>query len=187
LGDISVDGWLSEHSRAYRYFLAYRNAIDTDASPSPFDAVRPDGYLPALNSPLRGSDQAAIGERLLQAQFSAAALAPEQLRAFGDLLALRTDARAIAVLEMPAHPRHWPLLQATSGYAALLSRMQAAASAHGTPFWPTMPRNLVAEAGWADSIHLNRRGAQVLTRWLAGQVAEAVVSGEIAAPRESAP
>jgi hypothetical protein len=182
-GDATGEGWLIEHSRAYRYYLAYRNSIVSGAAEMEgLGAVRSNGYLPTSGTLMEQSEQVAIGERMLLAQFSDRELSQDQLRGFDDLLSLQAGGTHVAIIEMPAHPRHWPILRTTAGYARFLERMRDTAAARAVPFWPTMSLGLVSEDGWADSVHLNQAGAGVLTRWLADQVADAIKSGQLPAP-----
>ncbi len=182
----TLDGWLAEHSRAYRYYLAVAGGHLRDASMlRRFAAGAPRGFL--LNATATVFDEAAFksAQRLVSGQMEYPT-SDEQLRALGGLLALRTTLGVqVALVALPLHlpAAQWPPA-AMASYRRVMDRVQRSAQEAGVPFW-TPPPDLVPGDGWVDLWHLNARGAESFSRWLGGRAASAVEAGELKAVRSA--
>ncbi|HEX3053651.1 MAG TPA: hypothetical protein VHP83_23530 [Aggregatilineaceae bacterium] len=175
-GEFDVEGWLADHSHAYRHYLAYRSWISpTFASRlSDFTDAPPSGYVPFHAT--RALDWNQIEAPLYFEHFE---IDPADWQGFEQLLA--TAGTQLVLLEMPLPSQ---LLAKFSGgaeaYAASIDSFAAAAAAKQVPLWTTTHLNLIPDEDWAeDAHHLNNAGAQIFSAWLAEYLAQAVEHGQL--------
>ncbi len=183
-GIFSVDGWLTEKSYAYRYYLAYRRWSDPEAR-------RIASFLPRLSSTGFWDRGAAVSDYAIQLAAAKDLLAPilkqgvsdHHLSGLEKLLQLRERGLRIVVLEMPVHTSvvRW-FEEEPAVYQIPMARIRNQVQRCGAPFWETQSQRLVPEDGWGDVWHTNGRGARVFSRWLGARVAGAVETGELAPP-----
>lgn len=180
----TIDGWLAEHSRAYRYFLALAGGHLREPSMlRRFAAGAPRGFL--ANATATVFDEAAFesAQRLVSGQMDYPT-SDQQLRALEGLLALSSAPGVqVALVELPLRlpAARWPPA-AMASYRRVMDRVQRGAQEAGVPFW-TPPPDLVPSDGWVDLWHLNARGAEIFSRWLGERAAHAVEMGELKALR----
>ncbi|NDJ79099.1 MAG: hypothetical protein GYB65_22850 [Chloroflexi bacterium] len=178
-GEANAQGWLVEHSTLLRHYLAYRNWPHDDYTTwrAQFTDAPPDGYEPFLVT--RPFDPATIET---PSYFRAYALSPAELDGLETILAL-SDGTQVLLVEMPLPLFVLEMFDGgAAGYDALLSgEIGDLAAAYDVPLWTTSALDLIPAVGWAeDAHHVNHRGAQLLSRWLAEQVAQAITTGELA-------
>jgi hypothetical protein len=182
-GVVTLDGWLAEHSYAYRYYLTVAGGhLHDPSSLRKFAAGAPRGFY--ANTTAAVFDQAAFerARRLVSGQMEHAA-SDVQLQALDGLLELRGTDVQVLLVELPLHlpVAEWsPAAAAT--YRRVMDRVQRRALAAAVPLW-TPPPDLVPADGWIDLWHLNARGAAIFSRWLGERAARAVATGELHAPR----
>lgn len=180
-GTMSIDGWLAEHSSAYRYLLVY--GAPGDSAPGEplrdFAARAPRGFFPIAldaNAGALASDRAV---ELIAGELQRN-LAPLQVSAIGRLLQLRTAGVQLLVLEMPVRlaASQWPS-DATARYRHLMDEVRQLTERAGAVFWSAADVAVIPSDGWLDMWHMNARGAERFSRWLGERVAAATAAGEL--------
>jgi hypothetical protein len=191
-GRFDLEGWVVDHSSAFRLYLQYR-----DWMKPPFSAqalveadrafareVGPDGHTPLLKTatdlddrPGTGTDEARYFELL-----GAFTLDPAQLSGMEGLLQ-REPGQQTVLLEMPVHPTYLHYYgRGEADYRLGLAAAEQAAANAGAPFWTTTREDLIPEEGWTNRIHLNALGARVFSEWLGTQLGNAVLEGTLTDP-----
>lgn len=188
LGHLDFEGFVTEHSHAYRYYLTYRHWRDAEQMRllrRSFDFAA-NGFWPR---PPRGVDLDAMVTRALEALpdlMKRHEIDESQVEAFTRLLRLGRQGVQILVVEIPGPVRFSRRLTATPKYRAFLDRLQQETKRAATPFWQpwkTIPGDVVPEDGWVDFYHMNTIGAEAFSRWLGQRVADAVEQGELRGPK----
>ena len=90
----------------------------------------------------------------------------------------------VVVFEAPVHEhlRRW--IQRASGfYGAATTDMRQAARRRRVTFRRVPTWRVIPADGWADFVHLNRRGAAGFSEWLGARVGAAVREGRLKASR----
>jgi hypothetical protein len=185
LGEPNLDGWLIDHSVAFRAYLGLRSALDP--LPTRHNWQRQPkisnwghgrsrkiwiGETDGSNLNGRNRDHAAE----ILARFE---VSPRHLAALEQLLALRSKTQVVLV-EMPVHPSTIALFG--KGWADYLEGRAAVddlAKRYRTSFWHADMAPAIDPTGWHDRYHLNDAGAAVFSRWLGEQVAAAIARGEL--------
>lgn len=180
LGEWSPDGWLVDHSAAYRYYLAYRHWADAaqwQLITRGLDLAA-DGFWPR---PPRQVDLAAEIDGARRAMpLAEQHVAAEQLAALDALGALRERGVAVLVIEMPGPLAFSRWLTATPTYRDFAAAVRQRLARTGVPYWETwqtVPPDVVGDDGWLDVIHMNTRGAAALSSWLGERIGHAAVAG----------
>ncbi|MFH1175991.1 MAG: hypothetical protein V1750_01195 [Acidobacteriota bacterium] len=188
LGEWSLDGWLTDHSAAFRAFLGVRNLLD----PAPqrqkwqrqplFSAYgwgrSGQVWIKTLPDPLHPERFADPVIRRLAGY----KLSDRHLRALDDMMRLG-DRVNLLLVEMPLHPSvltfraSW-LSERAAGLAAVGRRAAAA----GAPFLQLDGAPPIPPEAWHDRYHLNQTGAVLFSRWLAERTGQAVAAGAMADP-----
>jgi hypothetical protein len=169
-------GWLAEHSLAYRYFLPYRGWADPtylialEATLRKAELTDARGYIASTETlpEIGGPPDPAVEPRLFRVlrDFTLAEEALQGLRAAADL----GRETQLVIVEMPVHSTFLDFLpegevqyNETKRYIAetLLARGVALIEADEV-------RLTIPEDGWINRNHINRTGAIIFTRWLAG-------------------
>jgi len=185
-GELAPEGWLVDHSDAYRYYLTYR--IWSEPNRRRFVNYRfpttkrgflntrtgfkmdLDAFAPQIKAPLI--------ERL------AKGVSEAQFDGLRRLLELHQPSRQVVILEMPGAPALGNSLgDEVPNYDAIVDRMRSEAARSGVPYWRLTEAGVIPDNGWVDLWHMNRRGAAGFSRWLAGRIADALASGELVRPR----
>ena len=187
MGNPSLDGWLTEHSKAYGYYLL---AASTLRKPERARLCRADetevtryGYRPSydvledVNSPPDPQQEAVSYERLADYEVSW-----RQLAGLEQLSRLQPQVQVL-LLELPVAPAFVYFYGGgEEDYQRGTAVLKDYAERLGMPFWPTMQLNLIPDEGWKDRYHLNHIGAPVFSRWLGEQLGEAVNQGLLEDP-----
>ena len=187
-GNFNIDGWLADHSYAYRYYLLYSHGMVTiEPALAHFKTKARRGFYPFTMTTM--FDAAAVRRaRAIAAATFGNAIDPQQLEAFNSLLSLPATDLQLALVEMPWHlaASEWTPDTATH-YHQLMDDVAQRAQRSGAPYWETMSSPFVPDDGWVDLWHLNARGADVVSRWLSERVAHAVNSGALHLPHDTRP
>ena len=184
LGKFSVDGWLTEHSAAFRYYLLYRQWLDPLRWPA---ARSPSGTTAAGFFPVKSSLtlSPSLWEHTKNAYAEVVNGPPSEteLAGFSKLLELSRDATQVVVVEAPAHDtlRRWAR-RVTSFYTDVIASMRQAARRHRVVFWRVPVRRVIPADGWVDFVHLNTDGAARFSEWLGARIAAAVQEGRLRPP-----
>ncbi len=182
LGQPNFEGWLVEHSLAYRALLAargwtqweYRLVLRRMAND-----LTGSGFLSLGGNNLKNEDSNFIPEYVRSG---------EDMRGLEELLRLNGPAVQVIVVEVPVHASfldHY--VQASpADYRRLFQQpIRQVVSERGVPFWQSQEemQARISDSGWADVKHLNASGAAVYSTWLAEQLARAEARGEVHLPQ----
>ena len=173
-GDANVEGWLLEHSAAYRLYFAFRLVL----AGRPVAEAHPTAWLGWL--PIRPKVH-----NIRFPKFRDAKLLPSEANLAGLELAVRLiGPRRGAILELPTHPLYasaWQGGEAAFERARELIRSRGVLT--GTPYyWLPDATVLIPPTGWHDNLHVNRVGAVPLSHWLGEAIAAAVEEGILVDP-----
>jgi len=183
-GALSSEGWLVEHSAAFRYWLLYRQWLERDRWPAAAAATGTSAlgfHASAASLPL----SPALWRHTVQAYEEIARQPPSQseARAYAELLATARARAQIVVVEAPLHPR---LRRATSRlggfYEQAMLLLRRESRRQHVPFWRVPADGVIPGDGWLDFVHLNRRGAGAFSHWLGARLGAAVRSGRLRPP-----
>jgi len=172
-GEINLDGWLLEHSAAFRRY--HGHLFWSDPPPDTLDLVkrsiadmRVDGHSPFPVGPFNPLDPETL------ATLPDFVPSPLHLEALSNLLALRQAGLEMIVVEMPVHES---VIESYGGgqadHGAALDAIEAVAARHGVRFlrYPYAERPIPPD-GWSDFIHLNSIGTRIYSLWLGERIAE---------------
>lgn len=188
LGTCSPEGWLAEHSAAFRYYLLYRQWFDGSrwrATSSPAGTTRA-GFLRA-KSRLALSPE--LWDHTLRAYAEVAREPPSEpeFAGFSRVLSLSKDGTRILVVEAPANEklRRWAR-RSTGFYDEATRLLRREARDRHVDYWRVPTWRVIPGDGWFDFVHLNGVGAVGLSEWLGARIATRVGDDSLAAPREVA-
>ena len=169
-GAFSVTGWLTEHSSAFRHYLAYRNWMKHEFANRLSEHRRAprSGYTPFVST--RPLDPATIST---PPYFDPFAFSPQELAGLDRVLALQGQTQVVLVdMPLPQFFRE-QFAGGAGAYAAYIDELGARAAAAGVPLWQTNPLDMIPGDGWAqDGQHVNATGARILSRWLGERLAQ---------------
>ena len=175
-----ADGWLIDHSDAYRYYLTYRDWTDGEQRrlmSRPFPTAD-DGFWrhAPRTAPVTLEQQLASVEDDLAALMRDG-IAATHLSGLDAFLRLREHGLRTIVVEMPgpAAIRAW--LRRRDDYRRFVTRIRRETQRHGAPFWANrkqVPQKLIPDEGWNDLYHMNTSGADTFSGWLGDAVAGAL-------------
>jgi hypothetical protein len=170
----SLNGWLVNHSYAYRYFQTWRywlalpNRAKMEAETSPLAAK---GYQPApgIREPYI-ENLTMTPERLHEAWND-----PRQAQAVEYFLTLQKKGVKIVFLEGPSYheadasdAETWRVYE-TEYLPTLIQILDE----NQIPFWRTQEIAIaIPKEHWFDWLHLNSNGAAAFSQWLGGMMAE---------------
>lgn len=169
----SLNGWLVNHSYAYRYFLTWRywlalpNRAKMEAETHP---LTPQGFQPAQGFRQPYIENLTMTPARLRETWSD----PRQIQAVEAFLALRQKDVKIVFLEGPAYhasdlsdAETWRVYE--TEYLPTLNQIL---DENGIPFWRA--QSIAAEIPkehWYDWLHLNSAGANTFSEWLGREMA----------------
>ncbi len=202
LGEWSVEGWLLEHSYAFRLLTLF--------SYSAADGFRLDnlskeirkwdeqlthygyGYSDTSIDPEEGMT-AGFRKNLL-AELGDFSVSERNLASLEDIAKLgERNGIQVLIVEMPYHPsllvlkdkndQPYPQQEDLTQFVEQVDiDITGIAARNHVPYWTTSQLGIFPEDGWLDRYHLNAIGSQIFTQWLAEQIAAAVTNGQIARP-----
>jgi hypothetical protein len=190
-GELSLEGWLLEHSYLYRYRqhlgrLARFQFEDTLWSNTKLTyEILPNGFTPLdkvstyiNNPPDPGDDSFEV--TYYTRIYSSYQMLPENLDALESITEYNKSGVQVIVVEMPvADGLYYFFGNGASDYNKFLTTVDELATSHHVPFWQTEPLDFIPDNGWVDYSHLNRTGAVIFSTWLGQQVARAEDEGSI--------
>jgi hypothetical protein len=179
-GDWSLEGWLEANSQALRYMLTYRDALRQGAvtvvpapangfiartrSVEPAEALKPDGKVFSLVATWSDHYQ----------------ILPSELDALKQMVGLNSGEVHIVIVEMPLIPGALAALpNGQTARQTFVDEVRRQTAPKQVPFWLTQDGLDLPPDGWVNVLHLNVRGAEVLSRWIGAQVAAAVRNGAL--------
>jgi hypothetical protein len=189
LGVFSLEGWLVDHSVAYRYYLTYNiwtlpNYPDLAARRAEFESgMSRYGFYPEpgtidVSIPPDPEDFPLIRRSLADYRVS-----PEDLEGLKRMAGLRERGTPVLLVEAPLPATYMTFFDGgEQDYARFVEAVGGHAEAAGVPFWQTLSLDLIPGDGWADYGHLNQKGAGAFSEWLGTRVGEAVQAGTLPDP-----
>jgi hypothetical protein len=186
-GDFSLEGWLVEHSYAFRYMLVYRNWMTAD-----IDEFKSNVYVFFKGSTLNGySNVKRIFENILSPPdpvleksffmtMSDYEVSQKDNHGLVNLLALQDSDTQIVLAELPVHSTYMLFFEnGEKDYQIFIDHVEELTSKQDAIFWQVMHLNIIPDDGWMNRNHLNSTGASIYSQWLGEKIANAVQSGEL--------
>ena len=187
-GEFSVEGWLVEHSFAFKYMLVYRNWMtaeiekfkeDTAASTERFSAngsISWDKEFENISTPPTPDKEKAFFGTMSEYEIS-----QTDLDGLESILGLRNSETQVVVVEMPVH---WTFMyffdNNEEDYLIFFETIPTLVADNDGIFLPSTSLELIPDHGWANRNHLNTTGSTIFSTWLGEQIANAVLSGGMA-------
>jgi len=188
MGVFSIDGWLLDHSYAFRYYLRFKYLLEHRefATKQLYQEMRITpygfGYQDEVMNRLRKRRVQKIKSRLINFKPD-----PDSYAAMTDVFHLRPQVDVVMV-EVPVHPIfHTFYSGGPEDHFRTLNEISRQSREQGILFWPTSHLNLIPDEGWKNSNHMNFRGAQVFSRWLGEKIGDAVNQGKLRNPAGEKP
>jgi len=183
-GQFSFNGWLTEHSATFRYYLLYRQWLDPVRWPAARNRANSTGagFFPMNSSMLLTPASWAHTQRTYAAIMNQPPSEPE-LAGLSRIMELAGNGTDVVVVEAPVHQqlRRWTQ-HVSDFYVSATARIRQAARQHRVTFRRVPTWRVVPADGWADFVHLNRRGAARFSEWLGARIAVIVQEGRFKAP-----
>jgi hypothetical protein len=173
-GSPSLEGWLVNHSHAWRYFITWRYWLTPKNRIKMAEDTREltgSGFQPA-----QGFREPYIPNNTMNpARLHGAWADASRGQTLENFLDLREQGMTIVLLEGPAYHEEdgsdaetWHTYQ-----EEYLPTLVDILEAKGVPFWRTWDISIqVPREHWYDWLHLNNLGAESFSRWLGGLMAE---------------
>jgi hypothetical protein len=190
LGAFSPEGWLVEHSDAYRYYLTY----STWTLPDYHERLQIRARLEAEMYARRGFeaqsgalDVSTIPDAkdypLIASALTGYQVSQEDLDGLTRLAALRQQGTEVVLVEVPLPATFMYFFEnGEADYEKFTTQVGDHARSEGIPFWRTLSLDLIPADGWLNYSHLNQEGAEAFSEWLGARVGEAVQAGTIPDP-----
>lgn len=177
-GQPSLDGWLTNHSMAYRYYLFYRfwpwNGYTARL-------IRLRDYQQNLEWGFRGgaTDQRDITQipdrqtnQHIYQDMSPYEMREANLDGLSNIAAVQEQGVQVIFVEMPLPDTFMYFFEnGQDDYQLFLDTVSTFTADHGIPFIRSRPTLFIPDDGWMDYTHLNRTGALIFSEWLGTQVA----------------
>ncbi len=186
-GSPNFEGWLIEHSAAYRYFLRLRIWLERPNYSRTLSLreaqISRAGVADWKKARLVDEDAGGGFEKAVRQHRAPEDFSPD----LGSLAVLDAisglgERTQVLVLEIPVLPRFYRLFaNGAFDYQGALRSIRSRAERRGALF-VSPPPGLVPEQGFANLNHMNALGAEVLSRWLALQVKREVDAGRLDPP-----
>jgi hypothetical protein len=173
-GAPSLNGWLVNHSHAWRYFLTWRYWLVTQNRLKMAEEIRwltPRGFQPAQNIRDPYIPNLTMTPQRLRETWND----PRQIQIVEQFLALQQTGVTIVLVEGPAY--HEPDASDSETWLAYktdyLPTLLQILNANNIPFWRTDAVAVqIPKSNWYDWLHLNSDGAFTFSQWLGEQMAE---------------
>lgn len=170
-GDFTLEGWLLEHSYAYRYYLSAASWFYPPNRPIinelrwPFVEY---GYFP-------GQQALEYKPEEVEPIFTDYQLEKDQMAGFEQVLA--SNPARLAIVEAPVYSQFLNVYISggVSAYESLfIQPVSVVLNDQAVPFWRTNDdfSASLPEEYWMDARHLNLAGAELFSRWLGEQMAQ---------------
>ncbi len=159
-GTFTIEGWLIEHSAAYRQFLGIRKRFFYPVPPEP--------------QPERGPEPPREQETHRDEELPRP---PQSLHAVEKIIRVLPRGHAV-VVEMPLRVQvRRRLSGGEAGYERAIVAIAERAKRSEAAFWRAEDLGSIPDEGWQDDLHLNRLGAGLLSAELGARVGDAVHQG----------
>lgn len=166
--EISLEGWLIDHSYAFHYSLVIHQWLQKAAGSEKNLTERPPVDL--AQPPDRVTEQ---GLYQVLANYE---VSPQGLAGLEQVLALEAEGVQVFIVEMPVHPSYIHFFgHGEQDMEEFRERVAATAAAHGVSFWRVDPGLALPDDNWNDRNHLNNQGRVAFTQWLASKLAVELV------------
>lgn len=195
--DSNLEGWFTEYSATYRYYLRYENWLDPafENNSRQISALeekfKNDGYRP-LNLPsfdIRYPPNAVLpAEERNHSRFNkynadhqgfvSFALEEGLLNELDQILALngKNDTQLI-LLDMPLHSTFMDyFVDDINTYTQYMNTVGIHAEKFNVPYWKLTYSTVISDEFWIDRHHVKQAGAYLLSYWLGAQFAVAIAS-----------
>ncbi len=186
LGHSSLRGWMADRLVSFRAFLGARQWLE---KPTEYAAraraaanLEPTGDR-VSDAPVAEENGAGPGTPGPAREPLVAA--PDMFRDFERLLDLGSGTTLVLVEALVRPGSHGRFARGGPEYRRILDDLAAAARRRGVPFLRPGPRRFGEPALWRDRNHMNRRGAELYSRWLGGRLASLVRDGRIPDPAQA--
>jgi hypothetical protein len=185
-GSWSADGWLIDHSDAYRYYLTYRDWMDREQRrlmSRPFSTADNGFWRHAPRTAPVTLEQQLDNVKDDFSTLMRDGIAATHLAGLDAFLRLRKRGLRTIVVEMPGPTALAAWLRRRDDYRRFITRIRRETQRHGAPFWANrkkVPRKLIPDGGWNDLYHMNTTGAEIFSRWLGDAIAGAFAASPAA-------
>ncbi|MBN1566056.1 MAG: hypothetical protein JXA10_19610 [Anaerolineae bacterium] len=176
LGNSSLEGWLIDHSLAYRRYLALRGWTSPDF-------VSPIGDLDALSHTGFGPFTDVDPDPPMPTYLTDYPTWPYHWAGLEQIAALdwaNGGSTQVLLVEMPLPPTliaQYP--DGPANHANFVASIHEFAAAHHVPYWESTALDMIPADGWHDNVHLKQNGAAIFSAWLGEQIGRAVVQGDL--------
>jgi hypothetical protein len=187
LGDFNFEGWLTEHSYAYRYFLRFRTWLErpdySDELSKREERISKYGYhTPERIGRVMRFKRDEEKENRFREILSKFDIAVKAAAALEQVLRLHSQTK-IVLVDIPVHSDlltlHERGVDVNRKIAAYIKKR---AGQKGVLFLSANRFGFIPEKGYKDLSHMNTTGAKIFSRWLGRQIAKAVRKGLITIP-----
>ena len=169
-GFFNIDGWLTEHSVAFRRYMGFNGLKELIA---PVERRR---YyeMTALGY---GHSKDVMYEDVVAASRASMSWLTEGGISRVHLEGLERNMRLnnvvkVVVFEVPVHPALAAGVdKGQERYSRGLTVIEEAAGRNGVTFLRSIPRHLLPVEGWSDPYHMNQKGAGIFSKWLGEKTA----------------
>ncbi|MCK4766009.1 MAG: hypothetical protein KAW12_27670 [Candidatus Aminicenantes bacterium] len=182
-GDFNFEGWLTDLSYAYRYFLRFR--VWSEQPEYSRGITKAESFISKYGRKVKKTNKLIPLKpkpgklKRFRRNLTDSRGAKKALTAFKKVLKLRSQTQVV-IFEIPVHRSVLPLYRdGAEGHYRVVSYIKKQANRRGIMFFPTMHLDLIPDEGWSNLNHMNNYGALVFSTWLGEQIAQAVKKGLI--------
>jgi hypothetical protein len=182
LGKFNFEGWLSEHSYAYRYFLKFRiwlerpdyfkSILKAESNTTKYGALRhPKKIKPLKLDPVRMTR--------FRRYLSSFKMSEDAVIALKQILNYNEQIEIILV-EIPVHRSILSLYpEGKKDHNKISHFIAEQANAQGVLYIPTSQLELIPNNGWRNSNHMNIKGSRIFSEWLGEKLGKLARKGKI--------
>lgn len=173
LGAGNFDGWLIDHSMAYRRYLWLNRFIRAhEDEETKWASTQIDGFNPRPE-----------GERVIRVNLPMTfEISKRQVAGLRQMLSLKDQGIDVVVVEMPLRPAMFDSVKnAEADHDTFVTRLSQLVGEHHGEVIFTQQLHLIPGDGWYDDTHMDLTGAEVFSRWLGEQVGRAAVRRRVSA------
>lgn len=190
-GNFSLQGWLAEHSSAYRYYLAYRNWMNWEFYQDHSDTVlrtsrmEADGHEIETQSntfhTLPPDPDNNEEDREAIEFFADFEIDPSRLENLQSILDLGKEQGVfILFIEMPVSPTFFDYFERGEiEHTHFIKTVSEVVTSSGNIFILAPSEDIFPEDGRPDRVHLNEIGAPIFSRYLGERLAELLIAEDI--------
>lgn len=182
VGGLTVDGWLLEHSLAFRQYHGY--LFWSELTPEKIYNFRREvaslgsnGYGSLEDAAFREIDEETA--KIIR-EFK---VSPDHLTALSALLKLGSKDLELLVVELPVNERVIRLYpHGEVDHQQALAAVEKVAAQHQVPFWRYPADRPIPDDGWSDFLHMNPVGARIYSQWLGERLGAAIRQNRFTLP-----